>query len=213
MQLARFALLTAALSLVLAPSAVASHSFTDVPDAHAFHTEIGIFKATNITTGCTATTFCPDGFVKRQAMAAFIDRALGLVVRSGETTQKGVPSSRVATLDDDLSFAGTEANAFRYRGQGTAVLEVVGGEGQFEHASGRIASTFLLSDTGELTDNHFGLLFVAADGGGEPQPDFGPGLRRRSGPKWPQPSTGLTASVPRGDSRVVRQSMKAPDAV
>ncbi len=110
------AVLTAALALAFAPSALAGHQFTDVPDTHPFHTEIGIFKETNITSGCTATTFCPNDYVKRQAMAAFIDRALGLVVRPGETTQKGVPGSRVALLDDDLSFAGTHGNAFAYRG-------------------------------------------------------------------------------------------------
>jgi spore germination protein YaaH len=31
-----------------------------------------------ITTGCTPTTFCPDGPVRRGQMAAFLDRALGL---------------------------------------------------------------------------------------------------------------------------------------
>jgi DNA-binding CsgD family transcriptional regulator len=43
------------------------------------------------------------------------------------------------------------------------VLDVVddrGGEGKFAGARGRIASNFLLSDTGELTDNQFGLIFV-----------------------------------------------------
>lgn len=58
--------------------------------------------------------------------------------------------------------------------QGAAVLEVTGGKGQFERASGRIASTFILSDTGELTDNHAGLLFVAGDRGSDPHRVFGP---------------------------------------
>jgi hypothetical protein len=44
---------------------------------------------------------------------------------------------------------------------GAAVWEVEGGEGQFRGAHGRIASNFLVSDTDELTDNHFGLIFVA----------------------------------------------------
>ena len=45
--------------------------------------------------------------------------------------------------------------------QGAAVWEVEGGEGQFRSAHGRITSNFFLSDTNELTDNHFGLIFVA----------------------------------------------------
>ena len=44
---------------------------------------------------------------------------------------------------------------------GAAVWEVEGGEGQFRGAHGRITSNFFLSDTNELTDNHFGLIFVA----------------------------------------------------
>jgi hypothetical protein len=44
---------------------------------------------------------------------------------------------------------------------GAAVWEVEGGEGQFRGARGRITSNFFVSDTNELTDNHFGLIFVA----------------------------------------------------
>lgn len=44
---------------------------------------------------------------------------------------------------------------------GAAVWEIEGGEGQFRDAHGRITSNFVVSDTDELTDNHFGLIFVA----------------------------------------------------
>jgi hypothetical protein len=44
---------------------------------------------------------------------------------------------------------------------GAAVWKVEGGEGQFRGAQGRITSNFFVSDTNELTDNHFGLIFVA----------------------------------------------------
>jgi hypothetical protein len=44
---------------------------------------------------------------------------------------------------------------------GAAVWEIEGGDGQFRGARGRITSNFFLSDTDELTDNHFGLIFVA----------------------------------------------------
>ena len=43
---------------------------------------------------------------------------------------------------------------------GTVVREVEGGNGQFERAEGLITSNFLVSDTGEVTDNHVGLIFV-----------------------------------------------------
>ena len=47
---------------------------------------------------------------------------------------------------------------------GAAVWEIEGGEGQFRGAHGRITSNFVVSDTDELTDNHFGLIFVAGAG-------------------------------------------------
>jgi hypothetical protein len=43
---------------------------------------------------------------------------------------------------------------------GSCVREVVGGEGQFARAEGRITSNFLLSETGELTDTQVGVIFV-----------------------------------------------------
>jgi hypothetical protein len=44
--------------------------------------------------------------------------------------------------------------------QGTVVWTVAGGDGQFEGAGGRIISSFLLSDTGDLTENQLGVVFV-----------------------------------------------------
>jgi hypothetical protein len=37
---------------------------------------------------------------------------------------------------------------------------VEGGEGQFADATGLITSNFTLSATGEVIDNHFGVIFV-----------------------------------------------------
>ena len=53
-------------------------SFSDVPTSHPFFQPIQALAATGITTGCTATTFCPDAAVTRGQMAAFLSRALGL---------------------------------------------------------------------------------------------------------------------------------------
>ena len=125
-----------ALALVFVPSASASHSFSDVPDAHPFHNEIAIFKDTNITGGCSATEFCPQNPVLRQAMAAFIDRALGLVVRPTESTQKGVPGSRVAMLDDDLTFVGTQGGALEFSYNGVRGLRLDQGDGTVPNVIG-----------------------------------------------------------------------------
>lgn len=43
---------------------------------------------------------------------------------------------------------------------GSVMWQVDGGEGQFAGASGIITSNFTLSATGEVTDNHFGIIFV-----------------------------------------------------
>lgn len=52
------------------------------------------------------------------------------------------------------------ASADDHLRQGTATIHVVGGTGQFLGASGRITSNFVVSDTGEVTDNHLGMLFL-----------------------------------------------------
>jgi hypothetical protein len=43
---------------------------------------------------------------------------------------------------------------------GALICQIEGGEGQFAQSLGLITSNFLLSDTGEVTENHFGLIFI-----------------------------------------------------
>jgi hypothetical protein len=43
---------------------------------------------------------------------------------------------------------------------GAVIRQVEGGEGQFAGSEGLITSNFFISDTGEVTENHFGLIFV-----------------------------------------------------
>ena len=72
----------------------------------------------------------------------------------------------------ELTFGGGDAVTFTARGRlrpspdprfrhGTAVLEVTGGRGRMAGARGFLTSNFLLSTTGELTDHHQGLVFIA----------------------------------------------------
>jgi hypothetical protein len=139
-----------ALVAVLAPAASASHQFTDVPNDHPFHSEIGIFRDTNITSGCTATEFCPQDFVRRQAMAAFVTRALGLVQRPGETGLRAVAGSRIAMIDDGSSLVGTFNGALEFSHNGFRVLRlegnatspnVIGGAAVNGVSSGVVAAT------------------------------------------------------------------------
>jgi hypothetical protein len=62
--------------VISAPPGTAS--FTDVSTTHPFFKDIEAMKASGVTGGCTATTYCPDNTVTRAQMAAFISRALGL---------------------------------------------------------------------------------------------------------------------------------------
>jgi len=65
---------------------------------------------------------------------------------------------RLRTIDDGRLVD----SADEHLSHGTAALEVVGGMGQFEGATGRITCNFVLSDTGDLTDNQLGLVFLSA---------------------------------------------------
>jgi hypothetical protein len=66
------------LMLASAPAvALASHLFTDVPTSHTFHGDIGRLAEAGITAGCSPTTYCPEDFVTRGQMAAFLARTGG----------------------------------------------------------------------------------------------------------------------------------------
>ena len=72
-------IVTLAMLVLAVPVALASDAFTDVPGSHLFHDEITAIKNAGITTGCTATTYCPDASVTRGQMAAFMTRGYGRV--------------------------------------------------------------------------------------------------------------------------------------
>jgi hypothetical protein len=65
-------------ALILAPAAVwASHTFNDVPDDNTFHEDIEAIADARVTIGCNPpdnTEYCPDDFVTREQMAAFMNR-------------------------------------------------------------------------------------------------------------------------------------------
>jgi hypothetical protein len=68
----------AVLALVSLPAiALAVGTFTDVPDDHTHAAGIGYVADTGITTGCTATKYCPGDALTRAQMATFLHRASG----------------------------------------------------------------------------------------------------------------------------------------
>jgi hypothetical protein len=69
-------------------------TFADVPETELFHSEVEWLAWSGITKGCNPpdnTEFCPDDFVTRGQMAAFMHRALGDVLTLGPAV----------TFDDD----------------------------------------------------------------------------------------------------------------
>ena len=81
-------------------------------------------------------------------------RADGSLVQVGEIT---FGADDAITFRADGALRASPDPAVRH---GTAVLEVTGGRGRLAGARGYVTSNFLLSDAGELTDHHLGLLFV-----------------------------------------------------
>jgi len=53
-------------------------TFSDVPSSHPFYQYVEALAASGITTGCSATQFCPDAPLTRGQMAVFLAKALGL---------------------------------------------------------------------------------------------------------------------------------------
>ena len=69
--------MAAFLDRALSLPATTTDYFTD-DEGSIFETDINRLAASGITSGCTPTTFCPDAYITRGQMAAFLDRALSL---------------------------------------------------------------------------------------------------------------------------------------
>ena len=66
------------IGLLVIPTAVfAGHQFTDVPDDNIFHDDIDAIADAGVTRGCNPPDndeYCPEDFVTREQMAAFMNR-------------------------------------------------------------------------------------------------------------------------------------------
>ena len=113
-------------------------SFTDVPRSQPFYRKIETLLHHGITSGCTATTYCPGTTVTRDAMAIFIAKALagggelvpsagtiGVIslcllgrrrTRSSPTSPRPTPSADTSTI----SPTGTSSLAATRRGTALA---------------------------------------------------------------------------------------------
>ena len=133
------------IAALLVPSAVlANHLYTDVPTDHLFHSDITKAKGAGLTSGCTATTFCPDTAVSRGQMTAFLNRGLGrataaylsgnvssstlatigtITIRAGNPTGGSQQVMLLASVYAKTNGAGCPCEVFigLYRSNGTAV--------------------------------------------------------------------------------------------
>lgn len=84
----RIAMIVGVTALIVAPlTAVAMHSFDDVPNTHTFHNDIDWLKNADVTRGCNPPDndrFCPDENVTRGQMAAFMKRLAGTFGTAGD---------------------------------------------------------------------------------------------------------------------------------
>ena len=129
--------------------------------------ESGVMKATTSATSCSMETVIGSDGVK----GTFSPADGGLAYFESEVR---VTSENAFTEAGTITFGeGDDLLRFTTVGQGhlgpspdpkhmhgAVTWKVEGGEGFFEGVTGLITSNFLLSDTGDVVDHQFGLLFV-----------------------------------------------------
>jgi hypothetical protein len=79
-----------ALAIMLPASVLANHIFSDVPTTMTGHSAIEALYDARVTSGCTATTYCPLAAVTRAQMAIFLQRGLGRVAFSSDPAADAV---------------------------------------------------------------------------------------------------------------------------
>ena len=86
-------------------AAWASHTFSDVPSSHTFHDDIVWMAETGVTRGCGEDAFCPDDYVTRGQMAAFMRRFATNVTSGASDGGSGDAEveARVADLESAVS--------------------------------------------------------------------------------------------------------------
>ena len=129
--------------------------------------EEGVLKATTSATSCTVQTVVgPDGvsglFHVLEGGMAFFESEIKMTGK-----EKFLENGSIAFGDGDhalvFSTVGEghmEPSAEPGMVSGVVSWKVDSGEGQFAGASGYITSNFQVSSKGEVTDHHFGVIYV-----------------------------------------------------
>lgn len=129
--------------------ALASHGFSDVPDSNPFHDDIDFIQDRGVTLGCGGGNYCPDDFVTREQMAAFMKRLASVLTPAVVTRTDALPQGnsvgqcateawtpfheQMVVLSGgaySIGVSGTEVNhvtaEVRYRANGGSWLPVTG---------------------------------------------------------------------------------------
>jgi hypothetical protein len=127
----------------------------------------GVITASSRASSCTLSSVVGSGGLTGTLLLTQGGEALfeSEVTFTGETSFKEAGTIRFGDSSHSLRFS-TIGQGFLGQSpeptlqHGSVMWRVDGGEGQFAGASGIITSNFTLSTTGEVTDNHFGVIFV-----------------------------------------------------
>lgn len=126
-----------------------------------------VLKAVTTAPSCTITTVVGATGVKGSLQPAGGGQARfeSQVTFTGETSFQEEGSITFGDSQHRLYFStvgqgyiGSSADS--QLKHGSVIWKVERGEGQLAGATGLITSNFFVSSTGEVTDNHFGVLFV-----------------------------------------------------
>ena len=197
----RTALVVLVTALIVAPlTAIAAHSFTDVPDDNTFHSDIAWLADNDVTRGCNPPTnslFCPDDDVTREQMSAFMRRLAQTFggVEDDATNSEDITSSDSVELlsvtvtpkagarvllNAHVTLTKTEAGAGLYpvqihRGDcdGTAVALAAWGADDSNFEAGTVSLTGLDTVSSDTTYTLCANKFVL----GAPPPDVTASLR------------------------------------
>ena len=127
----------------------------------------GVIKATTSASSCTLSSIVSAAGISGTLTPAQGGKAAfeSEVTLTGETSFTEIGTIRFGEANNSLRFT-TVGQGFLGKSpdealqHGSVMWRVEGGQGQFAGASGLITSNFTLSATGEVTDNHFGLIWV-----------------------------------------------------
>ena len=126
-----------------------------------------VLKATTSAASCTSTTVVGPEGVRGTVETAAGDRATcaSEITFTGETTFREAGTIAFGEHGHALRFSTIGQGRLRPSADprcrhGAAIWQVDGGEGQFAGAGGVITANFLVSEVGELSAHHCGVLFV-----------------------------------------------------